>query len=570
MPPDSAIGFAPADWLLALITVLFVAASFAWRPTVQVAFVNLAGRTRTCMALLFLLPIALRLLLLPHHPVPTPDIYDEFSHLLLADTLLHGRLANPLHPMHRFFETFFVLQQPTYSSIYPPGLGLVLAFGRLISGVPWTGVLITAGALCTSSYWMLRGWVAPNWALFGGLLAVMEFGPLCQWTNAYWGGSLAATGGCLVFGALPRLRSQFRTRDAILLGAGFAMHMLTREFESLMLFFAIALFFAPQILRREQVSSYARVSGIAFLMVLPAMMLLLLQNKAVTKSWTKLPEQLSQYQYGVPTSLSFEAIPTPHLPLTSQQESDYKAQSLMHGGGDSFTKFLLRLEYRVRDYRFFFLPPLYIALIACAFGWRDRRLCWIAATLALFAIGTNLFPYLLVHYLAAVTCLFLLLNVLGLQRLSLTRIRDVPVGIEIARILIVLCLSEFAFWYTLHLFETPDLYPVLEFETWDGINHSNPQRRIEVKRQLDQVKGQLLVFVRYSAHHVYQNEWVWNEADIDHSRIVYARDLGAAEDQQLVHYYPRRKILLLEPDGRVPRLSTYSGDSEGPELPSLP
>ena len=47
---------------------------------------------------------------------------------------------------------------------------------------------------------MLRGWTTPGWALIGGLLAVMEFGPLNQWTNSYWGGSLAAAAGCLATG----------------------------------------------------------------------------------------------------------------------------------------------------------------------------------------------------------------------------------------------------------------------------------------------------------------------------------------------------------------------------------
>ncbi len=97
MPPDSSVGFAPADWALFLITALLLAASFTWRPKVQQAFTALANKQRTCAVGLFLAPIALRLLLLSHHPVPTPDLYDEFSQLLVADTLLHGRLANPPH-----------------------------------------------------------------------------------------------------------------------------------------------------------------------------------------------------------------------------------------------------------------------------------------------------------------------------------------------------------------------------------------------------------------------------------------------------------------------------------------
>ena len=70
--------------------------------------------------------------------VPIATVYDEASHLLVADTLRHWRLANPAHPLSRFFETFFVLQEPTRSSIYPLGQGLLMAaFGNA-----WAGVII--------------------------------------------------------------------------------------------------------------------------------------------------------------------------------------------------------------------------------------------------------------------------------------------------------------------------------------------------------------------------------------------------------------------------------------------
>ncbi len=67
----------------------------------------------------------------------------------------------------------------------------------------------------------------------------------------------------------------------------------------------------------------------------------------------------------------------------------------------------------------------------------------------------------------------------------------------------------------------------------------------------------LLVFVRYQPHHVFQNEWVYNAADIDRARIVWARDLGAAENQKLLRYYPSRTALLLQPDLPEIALSPY-------------
>ena len=65
MPPESSFGFAPADWALFILTALFLLAVFVWRPRVHARFQALAQKTRVCMVLLFVLPIALRLLLVP-------------------------------------------------------------------------------------------------------------------------------------------------------------------------------------------------------------------------------------------------------------------------------------------------------------------------------------------------------------------------------------------------------------------------------------------------------------------------------------------------------------------------
>jgi hypothetical protein len=559
LPLHNPLGFGASDFIELTWAGMLVLATLFWRPWIQPYAVRLAQQTGWCMLILAALPIVLRLALLLHHPIPTPDIYDEFGHLLVADTLRHFRLANPPHALRQFFETFFVLQEPTYSSIYPVGQGLILALGWSILGHPWAGVLISIGAFCSLCYWMLRAWTTPSWALLGGVLAVIEFGPLNQWMNSHWGGAVPAAAGCMVFGALPRLRENGRLRDGAWLGLGLTLHLLTRQYESVFLALSVILFFLPDLRQLSFLRRMALPAAVALGFVSLGLAVTLVQNRRVTGSWTTLPEALSQYQYGVPAALTFQPDPVPHRELTPQQALDYKMQRGFRGShGETLASFFLRLEYRVRYYRFFFLAPLYLVLPIFLVTIREFRFVWVVLTLILFALGVNFFPAFQFHYIAAVSCLFVLISVIGLDRLSRSTIRGWPAGQEAAAIITFLCVAQFIFWYTLHVFETREFsIAARQYETWNAINHGYPERRIEVNQQLGQLPGKLLVFVRYWPQHIFQEEWVYNAADIDGSRIVWARDLGAAENEKLQRYYPDRPAWLLEPDARPPRLSPY-------------
>jgi hypothetical protein len=545
-PFENPVGFGASDFLELLLAALLFSLILFSRPWIEPFVTRFSHRTGWCMLLLAVLPVALRLILLPNHPIPSPDVYDEFGHLLVADTLRHLRLANPPHPQSPFFETFFVIQDPTYSSIYPIGQGLALAIGRMLFGTPWAGVLITTAAFCSLTYWMLRAWVRPVWALLGGILAIFQFGPLGQWMNTYWGGSFAAAAGCLVFGALPRLKETGKSRYAVLLSLGGGLSLLIRPYESIFLTISAVLYFLPW---RK---AWIKPAAIATLVALPAVGVTVLHDRRVTGHWLELPYTLSQYQYGVPAALTFQPDPVPHRELTPQQELEYKAQLAFRGSStETLTSYLLRFEYRVRFYRFFFLAPLFLVLPFFIPATREFRFLWVVLTLFIFALGINFFPAFQFHYLASVSCLFLLVSVVGLERLS-------HIKTDAARLVIFLCVAYFGFWYTLHLFDRRDFsLAIRRYETWDAINHQNPERRIAVNRQLASIPGKLLVFVRYSPQHIFQDEWVYNEADIDAARIVWARDLGASENDKLLKYYPGRATYLLEPDVQPPQLEPY-------------
>ena len=533
LSPDNPLGFGAAD-SIELVAALLLAVFFLLRSGRREQFEKFAAKTGWCMLFLGALPIVLRLALLARYPVPVPTGSDDFGHLLLADTLRHFRLANPPHALPQFFQQIFVLQEPTHSSIYPLGQGSVLALGWILFGHPWAGVLLSTGALCALVYWMLRAWAPPVWALAGGLLAVAQFGPLSYWMNCYWGGAVSACAGCLVCGALPR-------RNALLLGAGLSLQLLTRPYEFLFLLIAVLLFVA---LEWKNWRKFAA----ALLLVAAAAGLTLLQNKAVTGQWSTIPYQVYRYRYGVPPTFTWQANAVPHGPLNSEQQLDYETETAVHGPGlDTLPAYWDRLLFRARFYRFFLPAALYPALFGCILLLRRQpRLAWAVATILLFSLGTNFFPFFFPHYIAAVGCLFLLIAVAGLQRLN-----------QVGTLLLFFCAAHFTFWYGIHAVGSKKmLYALTPYESWDYINQGDSQGRIAIAQQLARQNGQQLVFVRYSPQHRFQ-EWINNAADIDGSPVVWAHDLGPEENIKLRRYYPNRKAWLLEPDAQPPKLTLF-------------
>jgi hypothetical protein len=90
-----------------------------------------------------------------------------------------------------------------------------------------------------------------------------------------------------------------------------------------------------------------------------------------------------------------------------------------------------------------------------------------------------------------------------------------------------------------------------------------PAPRLDVIHTLDAHPGNHLVIVRFDPRHPLREDlnWVYNDADLDASRIIWAWDMGPANNQQLISAYPGREVWLVQPDlPGGPQLSPYRSD----------
>ncbi len=84
--------------------------------------------------------------------------------------------------------------------------------------------------------------------------------------------------------------------------------------------------------------------------------------------------------------------------------------------------------------------------------------------------------------------------------------------------------------------------------------------RVPVLAQRDGCKRRHLVIARHKPDHKPVSEWVYNKADIEHARIVWAREIDSAHNDELIRYFKDRQAWLLQPDETLPKLSAYPMD----------
>jgi len=359
-------------------------------------------------------------------PVPTPNVHDEFSYLLAGDTFAHGRLTNPPHPMREFFETFHVLQQPTYSSMYPPAQGMALALGEFL-GQPWLGVLLSAGIMCGAILWALQGWLPSRWALLGGILAALRVGVVSYWVNSYWGGTMAAIGGALVIGALPRIWRCPRFRYALIMGLGATVLANSRPLEGFIFCVPVAVslaawFFSLNPLPRRRAALHVALT--LFLGAVALLALLGYYNWRVTRDPLLPPELLDARVYNnYPVFLWQARKPQQHY-LNPEFERFYYAVGTNSMPISLFRSFLDKTN---TIFDFFLGTSLSIALLGLPRMLEDRRTRLLLIQLAISFFGAVAVVWSFLHYFAASTAAIFILVVLMLRLVRQWSLRSCPV-----------------------------------------------------------------------------------------------------------------------------------------------
>jgi len=520
------------------------------RPSVEKWFADLARKKTISVAVVGLLSLSVRAALIPVLGIPKPDYHDEFSFLLAADTFAHGRATNPPHPMWVHFESFHIIQQPTYMSMYPPAEGLILAAGQRL-GHPWIGQWITTALMCSALCWMLQGWLPPGWALLGGLLAVLRFGIFGYWMNGYWCASVIALGGALVLGALPRLKRHVRTRDAIWMALGLVMLANSRPYEGFVLALTVAAAMLVWFLgvRRPPLSiALAHV-------VLPVAVILAAAAAGTSYYYHRVT--------GSPFTMAYQVNRNTYargqyfLWQTPRPEPVYHHALMQRFYDDEFQYFqegrtpwgflLHSLDKTSTFWKLYLGPILTIPLLAFPWILRDRKMRFPLFASAVFVLGLTLETFYYGHYFAPATSLLFLVLLQCMRHLRLWDWRGKPVGVALVRAVPLLCCA-------MAILRVTALIAHAQIEPAYPRGNLN---RVKVLRTLETLPGQQLVLVRYAKNHIPEHDWVYNAADIDASRVVWAWDMDESSNRELLQYFKNRRVWLIEPDESPPRLSPY-------------
>jgi hypothetical protein len=510
--------------------------------------------------------LLLRIAILPLCPIPLPFVQDDFSFLLAADTFASGHLTNPTPAMWTHFESVQITMQPTYMSMYFPAQGLILAAGKVLFGHPWFGLLLVNALMCAALCWMLQAWLPPAWALLGGVVAILRISLFSYWINTYSGaGSIACLGAALVLGALPRMtRRGARPRHCILLAVGIAILGLSRPFEGLLLCLPVLLVLVRWIVsggNRPPAAVLLRRSIVPLTLIVAAVAWLGYYDARAFGNPLTLPYSADREAYAVAPYWVWQS-PRPEPAYRNAMMREFYVgveltyANHLHTAAGFLTETFLLKPLRAL---LFFSGVLFLPLIVMARRvLLDRRIRLLVVSTALVICGVLLETWLIPHYWAAITPGLYVIGLQAMRHLRQVRLSGQPAGAALLRFSLLSCLVLAGIRLCaspLHLTLAP--WPSAAWASeWYGPGRLGLPRA-EVEQNLMAMPGNQLAIVRYAPGHSPIDEWVYNAADIDRSRLIWAREMDASSNQELLHYYGNRKAWLVEPDAVPTRITPY-------------
>ncbi len=536
-------------------------AAAPWFSVIERWLGRLAACPRLAVFTVGLAGLLIRLSILPLVGIPQPFIHDEFSFLLAGDTFASGRLTNPTHPMWQHMESFHITWLPTYMSMYFPAQGLILAAGKVVAGNPWYGVCASAALMCAAICWMLQGWLPASWAFLGGMLAVLRLALFSYWVNGYYGGAAAAIGGSLVLGALPRIRHSARIRDGLVMAFGIVILANSRAWEGMLLCVPVTIALFRWLARGSHPPARViarRAAGPAALLGVAAVLMGYYNDRVFGNPMT-LPYQVNRATYAsAPVFLWETPRPEPTYRHPVMREFYSKAELGDFRYARTVGGFLSRTMQKAGIVLFFFLgPALFAPLLMAPRVVRDGRMRFLVVTGCVFAAGLSLNAWLSAHYVAP-----LVGGIYALLMLAMLHLRAAgPRGLAIVRFLPLVCLLLAGVRIAaMPLGISIDRWPTM----WYGTEPLGLPRA-SVAARLERLPGKQLAIVRYAANHSVFDDWVYNSADVDGAKVVWAREMDRRRAAELLKYFSDRTAWLIEPDFSPPKISFYESAARGCE-----
>ncbi len=506
-----------SDWIasswLSLI-LLAVAILFARRRMARIGPIRPAIGYSVIAVVALLAALTQTVVLGEPHP---PWYTDDFGNALGADTFVRGRLSNPPHPLHRYFETLYVLQTPRYSSVYPPGQALLLAAAQWFFGLRVAGLWLASAAAAVAICWAVAAVVPFEIAWMAGLLCAIH-PTMLEWNGYLHVGALAAAAGALAIGGALRLASNPRTPAALAMGVGIAVLANTRPYEGLV----VSLIACAVAIRAP------RHLAIALAMVLVGLGFTAWYNRAVTGDALLLPYNVYNARYLTTPNFLWQKPLPPRIYPTLEMTTRYRVFRGYHERSRRPRDFLIGSAVRVKEMFAAALPSSHrasslnalrlLAAVPLLFALRrNRRL--LAATAVFIAAMLQITWWPQSHYFAPAAVLFAVLYAVGVERM-----------IDRGEVFAYACVAV-SFVIAIGIYAATLVSPGKPEEA-----------RMFTTERLEGRPGGQLVIADPTCFDV-----VFNNADIDAAKIVWAHAVDGAV-RPLLDYYGDREVWRLSCD----------------------